>query len=164
MRLRKESVLASKAVRLIFAAQGRPVVDFGMRRTHGMDAAHRGVRAYRFAGLAGTSNVLAGLDFNMPVYGTMAHSFVQACTGEMEAFRTYARLYPGTTLLVDTYDTRSAVARIIDWLQEEPEVRIGGIRLDSGDLASDAAECRRMLDEAGLGDVKIMASGGLDEE
>ncbi|MEP1705509.1 MAG: nicotinate phosphoribosyltransferase, partial [Marinobacter sp.] len=68
-----ESVLASKAARLIFAAQGRPVVDFGMRRTHGMDAAHRGVRAYRFAGLAGTSNVLAGLDFNMPVYGTMAH-------------------------------------------------------------------------------------------
>lgn len=158
-----ESVLASKAVRLVFAAQGRPVVDFGMRRTHGMDAAHRGVRAYRFAGLAGTSNVLAGLDFNLPVYGTMAHSFVQACTGEMEAFRTYARLYPGTTLLVDTYDTLSAVARIIDWLREEPEVRIGGIRLDSGDLASEAAECRRMLDEAGLGDVKIMASGGLDE-
>lgn len=158
-----ESVLASKAVRLIFAAQGRPVVDFGMRRTHGMDAAHRGVRAYRFAGLAGTSNVLAGLDFNMPVYGTMAHSFVQACTDEMEAFRTYARLYPGTTLLVDTYDTLSAVERIIDWLREEPEVRIGGIRLDSGDLASEAAECRRMLDEAGLGHVKIMASGGLDE-
>lgn len=158
-----ESVLASKAVRLIFAAQGRPVVDFGMRRTHGMDAAHRGVRAYRFAGLAGTSNVLAGLDFNMPVYGTMAHSFVQACTDEMEAFRTYARLYPGTTLLVDTYDTLAAVERIIDWLREEPEIRIGGIRLDSGDLASESAECRRMLDEAGLGHVKIMASGGLDE-
>jgi nicotinate phosphoribosyltransferase len=158
-----ESVLASKAARLIFAAQGRPVVDFGMRRTHGMDAAHRGVRAYRFAGLAGTSNVLAGLDFNMPVYGTMAHSFVQACTDEMEAFRAYARLYPGTTLLVDTYDTRSAVARIIDWLLEEPDVRIGGIRLDSGDLAKEAAECRSMLDEAGLTDIKIMASGGLNE-
>ena len=158
-----ESVLASKAVRLISAAEGRPVVDFGMRRTHGMDAAHRGVRAYRFAGLAGTSNVLAGLDFNMPVHGTMAHSFVQACTDEMEAFRAYARLYPGTTLLVDTYDTRSAVERIINWLQEEPDVRIGGIRLDSGDLADEAAECRRMLDEAGLGELKIMVSGGLDE-
>ncbi len=158
-----ESVLASKAVRLAFAAEGRPVVDFGMRRTHGMDAAHRAVRAYRLAGLSGTSNILAGLDFNMPVYGTMAHSFVQSCTDELEAFRVYANLYPGTTLLVDTYDTRTAVRRIINWLKEEPEVRVGGIRLDSGDLAAEAVDCRKMLDEAGLGDIKIMASGGLDE-
>ncbi|PXX89869.1 nicotinate phosphoribosyltransferase [Marinobacter vulgaris] len=158
-----ESVLASKAVRLVSAAEGRPVVDFGMRRTHGLDAAHRGVRAYRLAGLAGTSNVLAGLDFNMPVHGTMAHSFVQACTDELDAFKAYARLYPGTTLLVDTYDTRTAVRRIITWLQENPEVSIGGIRLDSGDLAAEARDCRKMLDEAGLTDIKIMASGGLDE-
>jgi len=158
-----ESVLASKAVRFTFAAEGRPVVDFGMRRTHGVDAAHRGVRAYRLAGLAGTSNILAGLDFNMPVYGTMAHSFVQACSDEMEAFRVYARLYPGTTLLVDTYDTRSAVERIVKWLKDEPDVRIGGIRLDSGDLAAEASDCRKMLDEAGFKDIKIMASGGLDE-
>ncbi|MDF0748756.1 nicotinate phosphoribosyltransferase [Marinobacter sp. 71-i] len=158
-----ESVLASKAVRLTFAAGDRPVVDFGMRRTHGVDAAHRSVRAYRLAGLAGTSNVLAGLDFNMPVYGTMAHSFVQACPDELDAFRAYARLYPGTTLLVDTYDTRTAVRRIIQWLKEEPEVRIGGIRLDSGDLAAEAVDCRNMLDEAGFTDIKIMASGGLNE-
>lgn len=158
-----ESVLASKAVRLAYAAEGRPVVDFGMRRTHGLDAAHRAVRAYRLAGLTGTSNVLAGLDFNMPVYGTMAHSFVQACKGEMEAFRVYADLYPGTTLLVDTYDTRVAVRRMINWLQNSPEVSIGGIRLDSGDLAAEAVDCRKMLDEAGLSDIKIMASGGLDE-
>lgn len=158
-----ESVLASKAVRLKFAAQGRPVVDFGMRRTHGLDAAQRGVRAYRLAGLAGTSNVLAGLDFNMPVQGTMAHSFVQACSNEMEAFRAYARLYPGTTLLVDTYDTRSAVRQIIAWLKDEPDVRVGGIRLDSGDLAAEATDCRKMLDEAGFTDIRIMASGGLDE-
>lgn len=158
-----ESLLASKAVRLAFAAQGRPVIDFGMRRTQGLDAAHRAVRAYRLAGLTGTSNVLAGLDFNMPVYGTMAHSFVQACAGELEAFRVYADLYPGTTLLVDTYDTRTAVRRIINWLKEDPTASIGGIRLDSGDLAAEAIDCRTMLDEAGLTDIKIMASGGLDE-
>lgn len=158
-----ESVLASKAVRLALAAEGRPVIDFGMRRTHGLDAAHRAVRAYRLAGLTGTSNVLAGLDFNMPVYGTMAHSFVQACAGELDAFKVYADLYPGTTLLVDTYDTRSAVRRIISWLQDDPKVSIGGIRLDSGDLAAEAVDCRNMLDEAGLTDIKIMASGGLDE-
>lgn len=158
-----ESVLASKAVRLTFAAKGRPVIDFGMRRTHGLDAAHRAVRAYRLAGLAGTSNVLAGLDFNMPVYGTMAHSFVQACAGELEAFSVYANLYPGTTLLVDTYDTHSAVRRVIEWLKSDPQVSIGGIRLDSGDLAAEALDCRKLLDEAGLRDIKIMASGGLDE-
>lgn len=158
-----ESVLASKAVRVRFAAGDKAVVDFGMRRTHGVDAAYRGVRAYRLAGLAGTSNVLAGLDFNMPVSGTMAHSFVQACDSEMEAFRTYARLYPGTTLLVDTYDTLKAVRAIIQWLKEDTEAHIGGIRLDSGDLGAEAFECRRMLDAAGFTDIKIMASGGLDE-
>ena len=158
-----ESVLASKAARVRFAAGGKPVVDFGMRRTHGADAAHRGVRAYRLAGLAGTSNVLAGLDFNMPVSGTMAHSFVQACDSEMEAFRTYARLYPGTTLLVDTYDTLKAVRDIIEWLKQDADADIGGIRLDSGNLGEEAVECRRMLDEAGFSDIKIMASGGLDE-
>ena len=158
-----ESALASKAVRLTFAAEGKPVVDFGMRRAHGVDAAHRGVRAYRLAGLSGTSNVLAGLDFNMPVSGTMAHSFVQACDSELEAFKTYARLYPGTTLLVDTYDTRRAVRQIVDWLKSDPEADIGGIRLDSGNLAAEAKACRQILDEAGLTDIRIMASGGLDE-
>jgi nicotinate phosphoribosyltransferase len=158
-----ESVLASKAVRVRFAAGDKAVVDFGMRRTHGVDAAHRGVRAYRLAGLSGTSNVLAGLDFNMPVSGTMAHSFVQACESEIEAFRTYARLYPGTTLLVDTYDTLKAVREIIQWLKADTDAQIGGIRLDSGDLGAEAFECRRMLDDAGFTDVKIMASGGLDE-
>lgn len=158
-----ESVLASKAVRLTFAADGRPVVDFGMRRMHGLDSAHRGVRAYRLAGLSGTSNVLAGLDYGLEVSGTMAHSFVQAYPDEMEAFKVYARLYPGTTLLVDTYDTRRAVRRIVDWLRQEPEVRISAIRLDSGDLEQEARDCRTILDEAGFSDIKILASGGLDE-
>lgn len=158
-----ESVLASKAVRLRFAAGDCPVVDFGMRRMHGLDAAHRGVRAYRLAGLSGTSNVLAGLDYGLEVSGTMAHSFVQAYPDEMEAFKVYARLYPGTTLLVDTYDTRRAVRRIVEWVQQEPDVRIGGIRLDSGDLEQEARDCRKILDDAGFTEIKIMASGGLDE-
>lgn len=158
-----ESVLASKSVRLTFAADGKPVVDFGMRRMHGLDSAHRGVRAYRLAGLAGTSNVLAGLDYGLDVSGTMAHSFVQAYPDEMEAFKVYARLYPGTTLLVDTYDTRRAVRRIVDWLRQEPDVRIGGIRIDSGDLEQESRDCRKILDDAGFRGIKIMASGGLDE-
>ncbi|BES70450.1 nicotinate phosphoribosyltransferase [Marinobacter nanhaiticus D15-8W] len=158
-----ESVLASKAARLVQAAGDRPVVDFGMRRMHGLDAAYRGVRAFRIAGLSGTSNVLAGLDFDLPIRGTMAHSFVQACDDEMAAFRTYARLYPGTTLLVDTYDTEKAVQDIIRWMKDSPDVDIGAIRLDSGDLAELAFSCRKMLDEAGYKDIKIMASSGLDE-
>ncbi|MFC4260328.1 nicotinate phosphoribosyltransferase [Marinobacter lacisalsi] len=158
-----ESTLASKAVRHVLAANGRPVVDFGMRRMHGLDSAWRGVRAYRVAGLAGTSNIQAGTDFGLPVKGTMAHSFVQACEDEMAAFRMYAELYPGTTLLVDTYDTRGAVRNIARWLRENPDVDIGGIRLDSGDLGEEARDCRQILDEAGLDHIRIMASGGLDE-
>ncbi|AZT84735.1 nicotinate phosphoribosyltransferase [Marinobacter sp. NP-4(2019)] len=158
-----ETVLASKAVRVRLAAGERPVIDFGMRRMHGVDAAHRSVRAFRLAGLAGTSNVLAGLDYGLTVSGTMAHSFVQAYPDEMDAFKVYARLYPGTTLLVDTYDTRRAVRRIADWLKRDPDARVSAIRLDSGDLEAEARDCRAILDEAGLQDVRIMASGGLDE-
>ncbi|WP_148863645.1 nicotinate phosphoribosyltransferase [Marinobacter fonticola] len=158
-----ESLLASKASRLVIAAGDKPVVDFGMRRMHGLDAAYRGVRAFRIAGLSGTSNVLAGLDHGLPPRGTMAHSFVQACDDEMSAFRTYARLYPGTTLLVDTYDTEKAVKDIIRWMTENPDVDIGGIRLDSGDLSALAFSCRKLLDEAGYKHISIMASSGLDE-
>lgn len=157
-----ETVIASKAVRLRLAAGGRPVVDFGMRRMHGLDAAHRGVRAFRLAGLSGTSNVLAGQDFGLNVSGTMAHSFVQACASEMEAFEIYARLYPGTTLLVDTYDSQQAVKRLVEWLKASP-ARISAIRLDSGDLLEESRGCRAILDDAGFTDIRIMASGGLDE-
>ncbi|MCK7546790.1 nicotinate phosphoribosyltransferase [Marinobacter koreensis] len=158
-----ESVLATKAVRLALAADGRPVVDFGLRRMHGIDAGHRSVRAFRLAGLSATSNVLAGLDFDMDVNGTMAHSFVQAYPDELEAFKVYARLYPGTTLLVDTYDSRRAVQRVVSWLREDPAAKIGAIRLDSGDLAAEARDCRRILDDGGFPEIRIMASGGLDE-
>jgi len=158
-----ETVLASQAARMVLAARGRPLVDFGMRRMQGLDAAHRGVRAYRIAGLAGTSNVRAGQDFGLPVRGTMAHSFIQACPSQLEAFKTYARLYPGTTLLVDTYDTREAVLQIIDWLKSDPEAHISAIRLDSGDLLEESRYCREALNEAGLERIRILASGGLDE-
>lgn len=159
-----ETVLASKAVRMVIAANGRRVVDFGMRRMHGLDAAVHGVRAYRTAGIAGTSHVLAGLHFGLPVSGTMAHSYIQAHADESAAFKAYAALYPGTTLLVDTYDSLEAVDKIIGLRKQLGErFDIGAIRLDSGDMAALAEEARKRLDAAGLTTVKIFASGGLDE-
>lgn len=157
-----ETQLASKAVRMVIAAGERPVVDFGMRRMHGMEASLRAVRAYRVAGIAGTSNVLGSLIHGLPARGTQAHSYIQAHADETEALRSYARLYPGTTLLVDTYDTLAAVDKIIGLVRDEG-LDVGGIRLDSGDLDALSREARRRLDDAGLDQVKILASGGLDE-
>ncbi|WP_111413995.1 nicotinate phosphoribosyltransferase [Billgrantia lactosivorans] len=158
-----ETVLASKAVRIVMAARGRPVVDFGMRRMHGIDAAVRGVRAYRTAGLAGTSNVLGGLRHDLPLSGTMAHSYVLAHDSETEAFRAFAHHYPGTTLLVDTHDTLDGVRQVIELLRNEPQLRVDAIRLDSGDLGELARRSRALLDEAGHGRIRIIASSGLDE-
>lgn len=159
-----ETLLASKAARMVLAADGRPVVDFGMRRMHGLDSAWRGVRAYRTAGIAGTSHVLAGLEFDLPLKGTMAHSFIQAHGHESGAFRRYAELYPGTTILVDTYDTLAAVRELVRLKHELGDsFRIDAIRLDSGDLAALAKTARAELDRGGLQDVRILASGGLDE-
>ncbi|MDR5858898.1 nicotinate phosphoribosyltransferase [Halomonas eurihalina] len=158
-----ETVLASKAVRLVMAARGRPVVDFGLRRMHGIDAAVRGVRAYRTAGLAGTSNVLGGLRHDLPLNGTMAHSYILAHDSEREAFRAFACHMPDTTLLVDTHDTLAGVREVIALLHDEPDLRISAIRLDSGNLEELARAARQLLDDAGLGDVKIIASSGLDE-
>ncbi|MCG8393392.1 MAG: nicotinate phosphoribosyltransferase [Pseudomonadales bacterium] len=157
-----ETVLASKAVRMVLAAGDRPVVDFGMRRMHGSDAALRGVRAYRAAGLAGTSNVLGGLQHDLPLRGTMAHAYIQAHDDELAAFRAYSRLYPGTTLLVDTYDSRGGVDKVIRLARDEG-LDIGAIRLDSGNLAKQALDARRQLDAAGLESIRILVSGGLDE-
>lgn len=160
-----ETVLASKASRIVLAAAGRPVMEFGMRRMHGIDAAIHGVRAFRTAGIAQTSNVLAGLEFGLPVGGTMAHSFIQAHANEMDAFRTYAEIYPDTTLLVDTFNTMDGVDKVVALSRELGEnFRVSAIRLDSGDLGELTAEARRRLDAAGLEDVKIVASGGLDEQ
>lgn len=157
-----ETQLASKAARMVVAAGDRPVVDFGMRRMHGMETALRAVRAYRVAGIAGTSNVLGSLIHGLPAHGTQAHSYIQAHADETEALRSYARLYPGTTLLVDTYDTLAAVDKVIELVRDEG-LDVGGIRLDSGDVDSLARQARQRLDHAGLDQVRIIVSGGLDE-
>lgn len=157
-----ETVLASKAVRVVQAAAGRPVMDFGMRRMRGLDAALRGVRAYRAAGISATSNVLASLCHGLPARGTMAHSYVQAHDSEVDALRNYARLYPGTTLLVDTHDTLRGVERIIQLVRDE-KLDVGAIRIDSGDLLALSRQCRDRLDRAGLENIGIVVSGGLDE-
>jgi nicotinate phosphoribosyltransferase len=159
-----QTVLASKAARVVEAARGRPVVDFGIRRMHGTDAGMKAARAFHVAGVAATSNVLAGHVYGLDVTGTMAHSYVQAHDEEMEAFRAFARLYPGTTLLVDTYDTLEGVHKVVRLAEESGEAfRVGAIRLDSGDLVELAFGARRILDEAGLQEIEIFASGGLDE-
>lgn len=159
-----QTLLASKALRVVLAAAGRTVVDFGGRRAQGIDAALAGARAFHVAGVAATSIVLAGARHGIPVIGTMAHSFVQAFPTEAAAFEAYASLYPETTLLVDTYDTIEGVRRVIALAAKlGPDCRIRGIRLDSGDLAALARAARAMLDAAGLQRLQIFASGGLDE-
>ena len=163
-----QTTIASKASRIVEAAQAggedRLVADFGMRRTHGTDAAMKGARAAYIAGVDATSNVAAGQAYDLPITGTMAHSYVEAHDSEMEAFRAFSALYPETILLVDTYDTLDGVRKVIDLMDETGEdVQVRGIRLDSGDLAELAHASRRLLDEAGLTDVMIFASGGLDE-
>ncbi len=156
--------LATKAHRVVRAARGRAVADFGMRRMHAGDAALKAARACYVAGVHSTSNVLAGQRYGLPVTGTMAHSYVEAHADEADAFGAFARLYPGTTLLVDTYDTLGGVRRVVRLARERGDAfRVGAVRLDSGDLAALARQARRLLDEGGLGHVRIFASSSLDE-
>jgi nicotinate phosphoribosyltransferase len=158
------TLLASKAARVVLAAEGRGVVDFGARRMHGTDAAIKAARAFSIAGLDATSNVLAGKIYGLPVTGTMAHSFVQAFDDELDAFRTFARIYPETILLVDTYDTLEGVRRVVALARElGADFKVSGVRLDSGNMVALAVEARRILDAGGLSRVRIFASGGLDE-
>ncbi|MFQ5689462.1 MAG: nicotinate phosphoribosyltransferase [Gemmatimonadota bacterium] len=159
-----QTVIASKAARVVHAASGRRVVDFGLRRAHGADAGVKATRACYIAGVDATSNVLAGKLYGIPVSGTMAHSYVQVHGSELEAFRAFATRYPDTVLLVDTYDTLEGVRNVVrlrDELGEAFQVR--AVRLDSGDLSRLSVAVRRMLDEAGLQRVSVFASGGLDE-
>jgi nicotinate phosphoribosyltransferase len=159
-----QTVVASKASRVVTAAAGRPVVDFGLRRMHGADAGLKSARAFHIAGVAATSNVLAGQVFGTPVAGTMAHSYIQAHDRELDAFRAFVRLYPDTILLVDTYDTLDGVRNVIEVARElGEEFRVHGIRLDSGDLHDLAVRSREMLNTAGLDRLEIFASSGLDE-
>lgn len=163
-----QSMIATKTNRIVRAAKGRPVSDFGARRAHNVDAAVYGARAAYIGGAVGTATVLAGQYFNIPISGTMAHSWVMYFNDEFEAFKAYADIYPDSTvLLVDTYDVlRSGVPNAIRVAKEvlEPNGhRLKGIRLDSGDLAYLSKKARKMLDEAGLSDCKIVVSNSLDE-
>ena len=160
-----QTTLASKAARVVSAARGHIVVDFGLRRMHGLDAGLKSARVFYIAGLAGTSNLAAGQMYGVPVYGTMAHSYIQTHEDELKAFRDFARLYPKTVLLVDTYDTLGGVRHVVDLARELGDrFQVRAIRLDSGDMATLATAARTILDEAGLQRVQIFASGGLDEE
>jgi len=162
-----QTLIATKAVRLCIAARGDSVIDFGLRRAHGPDAATYGARAAYIGGCAGTSNLDAGEKFAIPVKGTQAHSWIESFPSELEAFRTYARVFPDSCLLlVDTYNTlKSGLPNSIKvGLElEENGHKFLGIRLDSGDLAYLSKEARRMLNRAGLKNAKIVASNDLDE-
>ncbi len=164
-----QSLIATKASRVVYAANGDGVMEFGLRRAQGPDAGIYGARAAVIAGCVGTSDVLCGKMFDVPVKGTHAHSWIMSFPDELTAFRTYAKLYPNAcTLLVDTYDTLgSGVPNAIEVFREMRESGIElknyGIRLDSGDLAYLSKEAKKMLDEAGFSDAIISASNDLDE-
>jgi nicotinate phosphoribosyltransferase len=158
------TIAASKASRIVNAARGRSVVDFGARRMHGADAAIKQPRAFYIGGVDSTSSVLAGQIWGIPVAGTMAHSYILAFDSELDAFRNFVRTYPTAILLIDTYDITQGVDHVIQLARElGAEFRVSGVRLDSGDLANHALDVRRRLDAAGLEQVKIFASSSLDE-
>ena len=165
-RINLQTILATKASRVVQAAAGRTVVDFAARRAQGIEAADRLARASYIAGYAGTSNVAAGIRYGIPTVGTMAHSFIMCFDSEYEAFRAYAASFPGSsTFLVDTYDTLQGVRAAIAVAGEMKEAghALRAIRIDSGDFAHLSAEAKAMLDRAGLREVEIFVSGGLDE-
>ncbi|HEV2297857.1 MAG TPA: nicotinate phosphoribosyltransferase [Candidatus Acidoferrales bacterium] len=154
-----QTMIASRAARVFLAAKGRPIVEFGARRAHGMDAGVYAARASWIAGCEGTSNVLAGHRFNIPTYGTQAHSWIMAYEDESEAFGRFLDVFPEhATLLVDTYNVRAAIKKIIASGRKP-----AGVRLDSGNLAADSRWVRQQLKRAGWSDVQIFASGDLDE-
>jgi nicotinate phosphoribosyltransferase len=160
-----QTLIATKASRIVAAAQGRPVIDFGLRRCHGTDAGMKAARASYIAGCAGTSNVLAGYTYGIPVFGTMAHSFVQSFSEEMDAFRAFVQSFPEkSTLLIDTYDTIRGAQKAANVARElKKEFRLRGVRLDSGDLVTLSQKVRTILDQQDLMAVDIFASGDLDE-
>ena len=161
-----QTMLATKAARVVSAANGRLVVDFAARRTQGIDAALKFARAAYIAGFAGTSNVLAGRRYGIPAVGTMAHSFITSFDSEIEAFSAYAAAFPdASTFLVDTFDTIEGMrnAIVVAKRMREQGHELNAVRLDSGDLLTLSIEARAMLDAAGLPDVRALASGGLDE-
>jgi len=165
-RINLQVVIASKAARCVHAAGGRSLVDFSLRRTQGIDAGLRVARSSYLAGFHGTSNVLAGKKYGIPISGTMAHSYVTSFEREDDAFRAFYRTFPeNTVLLIDTYDTvkgAEKAVRIADEMKASGW-KLRGVRLDSGDIAELSKKVRRIFDQAGFSEVKIFASGGFDE-
>jgi nicotinate phosphoribosyltransferase len=162
-----QTLIASKAARLVLAAPGKTLVDFGLRRAHGAEAGLLAARASYLAGFAGTATLLAEKTFGIPSFGTMAHSFIQAHSDESTAFANFARARPeNVVLLIDTYDTEAAARKVVSLaprLRNEG-IAVRGVRLDSGDLLALSRSVRHILDEGGLREVTIFASGGLDED
>ena len=162
-----QSLIAAKAARMALAAPGKLLVDFGLRRAHGAEAGLLAARASYVAGFAGTATMAAELRFGIPNFGTMAHSFIQAHDDEVSAFERFASSRPeNLVLLLDTYDTEAAARKVVALA---PSLRargiaVRGVRLDSGDIIALAKSVRRILDDGGLRDVTIFASGGLDED
>jgi nicotinate phosphoribosyltransferase len=162
-----ETIVASKAARMVLAAPGKLLVDFGLRRAHGAEAGLLAARASYVAGFAGTATMLAEERFGIPLYGTMAHSFVEAHDSEVLAFEHFARVRPqGIVLLIDTYDTERAAEKAVALAKRlaNDGIVIRGVRLDSGDLADHARRVRVILDAGGLTETIIFASGGLEED
>ena len=161
-----QSLIATKAARCVWAARGKPLVDYAFRRAHGIDAGMKVARASYITGFQATSNVLAGKVYGIPISGTMAHSFVTSHEDELEAFRAFARSFPERSiLLIDTYDSVAGARKAVVIAKEMEALgqRLQGVRLDSGDLARMSRDVRVILDQAGLQYVRIVASGGLDE-
>jgi nicotinate phosphoribosyltransferase len=161
-----QTLIATKAARSYHVAQGRPLVDFSLRRSQGADAALKVARASYLAGFLGTSNVMAGQLYGIPIFGTMAHSYITSFEHEIDSFRVFSRVFPRTTtLLIDTYDNIVG-ARHAAQVAKEMEARgdrLRSVRLDSGDIAAISQDVRRLLKEEGLAYVRILASGGFDE-
>lgn len=159
-----QTLVASKAARCVLAADGRPLIDFGMRRAHGSEAAILAARASYLAGFSGTSNVLSNPLFRIPIFGTMAHSFIEAHDSEVEAFENFTHSHRGKiVLLIDTYDTENGARRVTELARRLEDVSIHSVRLDSGDLLTLSRKVRRILDDAGFAEIGIFASGSLDE-
>jgi len=164
--LQFQSMIAAKAARVVLAAPGKRLVDFGLRRAHGAEAGLLAARASYIAGFAGTATVLAEKLFGIPIFGTMAHSYVQIHDDEAQAFENFARARPkNLILLIDTYDTEAAARKVVALAPKlkAAGITIAGVRLDSGDLVALSKAVRHILDEGGLRDVTIFASGGIDE-
>jgi nicotinate phosphoribosyltransferase len=161
-----QTMIATKASRVVNAARGKAVIEFGLRREHGVDAGMKVARCSYIAGCQGTSNVLAGLTYGIPVFGTMAHSFIMSYEKEIDAFRAFVKTFPAnSTVLIDTYDDMAGAEKAVAVAKELEKAghKLSGVRLDSGDLTEISKKVRKLLDGEGLQYVRIFASGDLDE-